>query len=797
MKRRRLVLIAAASALLMVIAILAVVLSRQRPGRHRVFREPDRAATAPTAVPPVEKWTETFAALGPEDLAELLSRIEGEQKQRYTAWSLGYLHARALIEDGELADAKAKLQPFLAPQSPFRGLAMYHASEIADAEGDHDGASRIRQELALELTKSPYRADAIDEEADYLASLPDRQRLRDFTAKVASSVDTRTRRDLNARAVEAAMRAGDTAAAVAAALDLLEGSTADDAADRVGRAIDEPAVIRVLTPEQLALLGETFQSHRHYERAAALIAAAIPRLPKRANELRFALGRSHFGNENYAEAQRIYQSSANLTKDPQWKATFLWHAARAAQLQGNDKGGEQLMTAAIAVKGNFPSTSAALTQRIRTRVKQKRFAEAGSDLALLRRVAPNGRAPVEGALALARGQLAAGNAAGALATLGSVPAARLDEFDRAEFAYWRARALEGSNLRAAFDAYLSVLRSPAPNHFAYFARERLDSPAMAAKLQQELQMREAEVTKLLAARDFTTAKRVETDRILLSSTAREAQLQRLAAIYREIPAYRKILELAPEPFPRFPVDDEGSRGTLLMAMSLFDEAADDIRDLWSLRDLQTALTQSLALNRANDSRGSIYAVEVLMRPVPDDYFPDLLPLSVRQLLYPRYFYTAITRDSERFGADPRLVLSIMREESRFNPRAKSAAAARGLLQFIITTARDIGRNIGLVDVSPEDLYDPRIIISLGAKYVATLTEEFEGNHYRAAAAYNAGPHQVKLWSRLAPATGDDFFLSAVNFDETKHYVRKVMNSYKRYGEIYDKGAPAGGVTIEP
>jgi soluble lytic murein transglycosylase-like protein/TolA-binding protein len=797
LKRRRLVLIAAASALLVVIAILTVVLSRQRLRRHRVFREPAQAAAAPKAVPPVEKWTETFAALAPEDLAELLARIESEQKDRYDAWSLGYLHARALIEDGQLAEAKAKLQPFLAPENQFRGLAMYHASEIADGEGDREGASRIRQELALQLTKSPYRADAIDEEADYLASLTDRQRLRDFTAKVAASVDTRTRRDLNARAVEAAMRAGDTAAAVAAALDLLKGSTADDAADRVSRAIDEAAVIRGLTPEQLALLGETFQSHRHYERAAAIIAAAIPRLPKRADELRFALGRSHFGNENYAEAQRIYQSSANLTRDPQWKATFLWHAARAAQLQGNDKAGEQLMTAAIAVKGNFPSTSAALTQRIRTRVKQKRFAEASSDLALLRRVAPNGRAPVEGALALALGQLGAGNPAGALATLGSVPAARLDEFDRAEFAYWRARALEGSDLRAAFNAYLTVLRSPSPNHFAYFARERLDSPAMAAKLRQELQMREAEATKLLAAKDFTTAKRVETDRILLSSTSREAELQRLATIYREIPEYRKILELAPQPFPRFPVVDDAGRGTLLMAMSLFEEAADDIKDLWSLRDVQMALTQSLALNRANESRGSIYAVEVLMRSVPDDYLPDLLPLAVRELLYPRYFYPAITRDSERFDADPRLVLSIMREESRFNPRAKSAAAARGLLQFIITTARDIGRNIGLVDVSPEDLYDPRIIISLGSKYVATLTEEFEGNHYRAAAAYNAGPYQVKLWSRLAPAPGDDFFLSAVNFDETKHYVRKVMNSYKRYGEIYDKDAPAGGVTIEP
>ena len=113
-----------------------------------------------------------------------------------------------------------------------------------------------------------------------------------------------------------------------------------------------------------------------------------------------------------------------------------------------------------------------------------------------------------------------------------------------------------------------------------------------------------------------------------------------------------------------------------------------------------------------------------MNSVPRDYVPELLPLTVRQLLYPRYFYDFISEDSKSFDADPTLVLAIMREESRFNPRAKSEAAARGLLQFIITTARQIGRDVGLLDVDPEDLYDPRVIIRLGAKYVSTLSKQF-------------------------------------------------------------------------
>jgi soluble lytic murein transglycosylase len=139
----------------------------------------------------------------------------------------------------------------------------------------------------------------------------------------------------------------------------------------------------------------------------------------------------------------------------------------------------------------------------------------------------------------------------------------------------------------------------------------------------------------------------------------------------------------------------------------------------------------------------------------------------------------------------------MREESRFNPRAKSAAAARGLLQFIITTATDIGARLGLVDLESSDLYDPATIIRLGARYVADLLEEFEGNPYRAAAAYNAGPYQTRLWSRLQPGEGADYFLSGINFSETKHYVRKVMNSHARYGEIYDHIPPVGGTKAEP
>jgi soluble lytic murein transglycosylase-like protein len=827
--------------------VLGTLLFRERVQRRRVFRPAagEVKVTPPPpagAIPPVEQWSATFATLQPEELVALLAQIETKQPDLYRKWSLAYLHARALADEDEEDEAAAKLAPFLAKGHPFRDRALYHRASIADGAE----ASRFRTELIVEYPQSIYRDEAVDDELDYLASLDDPKPLVDFAAKVAPSSSTERRREMSARIVEALVEEGQLDAAFTRGMALLAAGTADDAADRVTRALDRPEIQTRLNAAQLAMFGETFQKHRHYDRAVALLQLAIAKTPKaaapvvaakkvaapkpaakkpaakttaktkpttkaappkpaapppnpraRLDDLQFALGRSYFGAEQYDAAQNTYVRGAQATSDGRMKATFLWHAARAAQLRNEDDIAEKLMTQAIAVKGNFPSTLAALTQRLRTRLQQRRLNEATADYQLIRRVAANDRAFVDASLAFAAGNLGIGRNREAVAALNAVPRNRLDPYDRAEFAYWTARALESIDPPASFRNYLEVLRADVPTHFAYFARTRLDSPAMTPKLTRELAVREAQVTSLIAAKKLDLAKNIQTDRILLSSRDRAKQIAILTSIYKELPPYRAILELTPRPLPQFPNVDAGDPDALLMAMGLHDEAVPAIEKRFTLTPAREALSRSYALNLGGASKDSIYAIEVMMKRVPNDFHPDLLPPVVRQLLYPRYFYDFIAGDAKRYEVDPALVLSIMREESRFNPRAKSQAAARGLLQFIITTARDIGRDVGLVDVAPEDLYDPRVIIRLGAKYISELGQQFAGNRYRVAAAYNAGPRQVALWTRMQPSPGDDYFLTAVNFDETKHYVRKVMNSYERYNEIYGKSGPAGGLRAEP
>jgi soluble lytic murein transglycosylase-like protein len=863
-KRRLIILLSALAAVIVIIAIVALIASRQRVARRRVFQAApaETKAKPPSAdVRPLEEWSEQFRYLGAaerwSDLDALLDKLEQQHADLYAQNSLAYLHARARIENDDASGAAKKLAPFLAAGNPYRDLALYHQAELDEANGDHAAASAHRTELIVTAPSSLYRDEALDDETTWRASLKDPKPLLELSARVYASAPTARRRDLDAHVVEALARSGDLNGALARGLALLRGGTTDDPSDRVSRALDRPELLRRMTAQQWVMLGESFQSHRHYDRAVAVLSLALggpPPAPVKAtmlavkkkakaprpsprlrhpspggrggkkiplpageggrrpgegpgaaakppaidrNDLLFSIGRSWFGAENYANARQTYLRGANETRDLRWKSTFLWHAARAAQLQNDDAAAEQLMTQSISVPGRFASTSAALTQRLRTRLKQKRVAQAAADLNAIRAGWPHDHAVVEASLAWAIYMIAANNDGAALGALNAIPRALLDKYDVPEIDYWRARALERSNPHAAFETYLNVLRASVPTHFAYFARARLESSAMAPRVSQELATREQQIAQLIAAKKFEDARRVATDRILLSSRDRAAELKRLASIYMELPAYRNILQLQPSPTPRFPLQPNADRASRLMAMGLFDEAIDDIPHRYPLAPASAALTQSLALNRGGASRESIYAIEVLMNGVPRDYLPGLLPMSVRELLYPRYFFGFITEDAKKFDADPTLVLSIMREESRFNPRAKSQAAARGLLQFIITTARDIGRDVGLVDVQPEDLYDPRVIIRLGAKYISELTGKFGGDRYKAAAAYNAGPNQVALWSRLAPAAGEDFFLSSINFDETKHYVRKVMNSYARYGEIYGGSGPVGGMRAEP
>jgi len=872
--------IIAAGIALVLLALGLTVAARRAPLRRREPAPLPGSARGQAQAPevsqlPVEQWTPRFIELERagewKALASQLDAVRDAHPDLYEASRLGYLHGRALLEAARLADAAKVLEPFLAPGHPLRDLALHYRAQIAEEQGRDDEAARLREELVFEYPQATWRDSAITDVAGHIQARGTAAQMEEFAKRLAPTVDAARRRDLEARRVEMLQAAGDAAPAVALGIRLLKEELADDPAERVARALDHPELVKRMKPDEWMLLGESLRSHRHYDPAIGVLSKALDRLPARRDDLLFALGRAHFGAERYAEAEKLYLKGAAEARGAETKATFYYHASRAAQLLGDDGRAEQEMTQAIKAAGPGPparkparrparraqmsplpdarivpvalvrktprakkatrrgkkSTAAragppspiislspgasALVQRLRTRLAQKRSAEAEADLRYAVQRFPR-EAAADATIAYGVALLAAGRNAEALTALQAVTHPS-DRYVASEVDYWQARAHEASAPAQALGEYLQVLRAPVPTHFAYFARRRVAGPALAPRLAEELKPRVAEVDRLLAAGDFDAAREVQTDVVLLGpATDRAREIGKLRGIYEKLPRYREVLELKPYDLPRFPLPTpapenaptssplpaaEPHRLDLLLAMGLFDDAIDLVPVRWGLSPPAAALTRSLALHLGAAPRGSIYAAEVLMRSVPDDFVPELLPRIIRELLYPRYFYDLIVAEAKKHGADPRLVLSVMREESRFDPRAKSAAAARGLLQFIITTARDVGRSLGLVDVNSEDLYDPAIVIQLGAKYVADLSKRFDGDPYRTAAAYNAGPNQVKLWSRLSPEPRPDALFSSISFDETKNYVRKVLNSYERYAEIYEQAGPTGGLRLEP
>jgi len=152
--------------------------------------------------------------------------------------------------------------------------------------------------------------------------------------------------------------------------------------------------------------------------------------------------------------------------------------------------------------------------------------------------------------------------------------------------------------------------------------------------------------------------------------------------------------------------------------------------------------------------------------------------------YPAPYREAIVRSATARRVDPRLVLAIMRQESGFRPRAKSQAAARGLLQLTIDTATKYAPGVGLNNLQDTELYRPETNILVGSEYLSALMRLFPEQPEAVAASYNGGEDNVARWLKRAGQKDAGVFASEVGFSETKDYIFKVMSNYRAYRQLY-------------
>lgn len=149
--------------------------------------------------------------------------------------------------------------------------------------------------------------------------------------------------------------------------------------------------------------------------------------------------------------------------------------------------------------------------------------------------------------------------------------------------------------------------------------------------------------------------------------------------------------------------------------------------------------------------------------------------------FPTPFKDLVMKHADERDLSPATVFSIIRAESAFQPRARSAAGALGLMQLMPATGADTARRIGLPKPSKEALLEARVNIALGTAYLSQMLRRFDGNLAMAAAAYNAGPGRVLRWQPEQRCVPTEFWVETIPFTETHRYVRKVLF----YEALYD------------
>lgn len=212
------------------------------------------------------------------------------------------------------------------------------------------------------------------------------------------------------------------------------------------------------------------------------------------------------------------------------------------------------------------------------------------------------------------------------------------------------------------------------------------------------------------------------------------------------------------------------------------------------RILEEEHREPLALSKKMEEAGKYskavrYAEKAVKKAIYSGQ-ANALPEQAWTLAYPKAFWDKVSNYSNAHGIDPYLSLAVIREESRFNPVAKSHSSAYGLMQIIPSTGKILARQLEIKSFKKKKMYNADLNIKMGTYYLSNLIDRFDGNIALALAGYNGGPVRVRRWVNewyggdIANLDIDDF-VQRIPIRETRYYVQKVLGSYYEYKRIYN------------
>jgi hypothetical protein len=189
------------------------------------------------------------------------------------------------------------------------------------------------------------------------------------------------------------------------------------------------------------------------------------------------------------------------------------------------------------------------------------------------------------------------------------------------------------------------------------------------------------------------------------------------------------------------------------------------RQLWTLAALSTLIAACATHPpRANTAKTDAPLGQDVRAQEPEAIFQQFQPAQVERIVAAQPYVEAAATE---YDLEAELIYGVIWVESRFQPRAKSPAGARGLMQLMPQTAAALAKQLG---VSRPRSYDPEFNVTAGAYYLRRLLDRYEGDEILALAAYNAGSGNVNKWREQGKPLPD----------YSKKYVSAVLEARARF-----------------
>ncbi len=330
--------------------------------------------------------------------------------------------------------------------------------------------------------------------------------------------------------------------------------------------------------------------------------------------------------------------------------------------------------------------------------------------------------------------------------------AHKDTTNRGKAGYWAARNSERAGKTSdACNLYDAVIYRYSANWYGYLAQMRRNS--------QEGQLRCGGRIRELPTSHTTLAKAI--DNLRSVTVAAETSTE------KEVERAEKSEELS--------------------TVGLFDWAIDELQE--AKKTAANSPKINLALAKHYRLKGdNVNALLALAKSYPDyaQMFPEEMGREEWDIFYPLTNWAEIKHWGRERRLDPYLIAGLIRQESIFDPVARSHANAYGLMQLLVPTAQSMARKYVSKTsmVTATALYQPPLNIELGTAYMRDQLDKF-GRIEFMAVAYNAGPGRVPQWRASLPAEMDEF-VEEIPFRETKGYVQGVIRNTAQYRRLYEE-----------